>query len=102
MFAVVVVVVVVGGGVVVVDAAVVGGGVVVVDATVVVAAGAVVVTGATVSVPLLHPEATNRNTRATAHFLTASVCHPSPEGAVATSEPQSANRGLSKWAKCPN
>jgi hypothetical protein len=42
---------------------------------VVVAAGVVVVvvvvvTGVVVSVPLLHPEATSRNTRATASFFT--------------------------------
>ena len=62
--------------------------IVIVGVTVVAATGAVVVTGATDSVPPLHPEATNRNTRATAYFLTSSVCHPSPAGGGATPEPQ--------------
>ena len=80
-------VVVVVVAVVVADAFVVGGAVVAVGATVVevgatvvVAAGAVVVTGATVPVPPLHPEATNKNTSATAYFLIAPVCHPTPQG----------------------
>ena len=60
--------------------------IVVVGVTVVAATGAAVVTGATDSVPLLHPEATNRNVRATAYFLTVSVCHPSPEGVVGVSD----------------
>jgi hypothetical protein len=41
---------------------------------------AVVVVGAALPDPLPHPEATNRNTSTTACFLTASVCHLSPEG----------------------
>ena len=61
---------VVAGAAVVVGAVVVVEAVVVVGAAVVVAAGAVVVTGVAVSVPLLHPEATSRNTRATAYFFT--------------------------------
>ena len=60
------------GATVVVGAAVVVGTTVVVDAT--------VVTGVAVSELPPHPETTNRNVSATAYFLTASVCHPSPEG----------------------
>ena len=78
--------VVVVGAAVVVGTRVVVGTAVVVGAAVVVATGAVVVTGATVSVPPLHPEATNRNVRTTAYFLTVSVCHPTPGGVGATSE----------------
>ena len=54
------------GAVVVVEAVVVVGSAVVVAAGVVV----VLVTGVAVSAPLLHPEATSRNTRATASFFT--------------------------------
>jgi hypothetical protein len=90
-----VVVVVVGAAVVVAATVVVGtavvvGAAVVVAATVVVgtavvvgagvAAGATVVTGVAVSELPPHPEATNKNVRTTACFLTVSVCHPSPEG----------------------
>ena len=64
--------VVVVGSVFVVGAVVVVEAVVVVGSAVVVAAGVVVVlvTGVAVSAPLLHPEATSRNTRATASFFT--------------------------------
>ena len=55
----------VGTAVVVVGACVVAGTIVVVGATLVVGAAVVVV-----SVLLLHAEATNRSTRATAYFLT--------------------------------
>ena len=81
---------VVAGAVVVVGAALIVGAAVVVAATVVVdtavvvgagvAAGATVVTGVAVSELPPHPEATNKNVRTTACFLTVSVCHPSPEG----------------------
>jgi len=41
---------------------------------------ATVVTGVAVSELPPHPETTNRNVSATAYFLIAPVCHPSPEG----------------------
>ena len=73
---------------VVVGAAVVAGTTVVVAATVVVGAAVVVEAGTAVSELPPHPETTNKNVTATAYFLTASVCHPSPQGGVgATSEP---------------
>ncbi len=47
-----------------------------------------VVAGVAVSELPPHPETTNKNASATAYFLIAPVCHPSPEGgAEATSEP---------------
>ena len=57
---------------------------VVVNATVMVDA----TVAAGVAVPELppHPETTNRNAKATAYFLTASVCHPTPEGTVGVSD----------------
>jgi len=73
-----------------ITAAAVVGAAVVVDTTVVVDAcvvsRATVVAGVAVSEPPPHPEATNRNVRATAYFLTVRVCHPSPEGAVGVSD----------------
>jgi len=84
--AVVVAATVVVGTAVVVGAAVVVAATVVVGTAVVVgagvAAGATVVTGVAVSELPPHPEATNKNVRTTACFLTVSVCHPSPEGGV--------------------
>ena len=97
--------VVVGLAVVVVLATVAIGLAVVVGGTVVVVATAVAV-GATVVVCASsastfsrnacnsaeselrpHAEAINSTAKATAHFLTVSVCHPSPEGGGATPEP---------------
>jgi len=49
------------------------------------AAVATVVAGVAVSELPPHPEATNKNASATAHFLTVPVCHPTPEGAVGVS-----------------
>ena len=78
--------VVVGGAAVVVGAAVVGGAAVVVGAAVAVAgvvvvgAAVVVALGAAVSELPPQADAINRNASATAYFLTATVCHPSPEG----------------------
>ncbi len=39
-----------------------------------------VVAGVAVSELPPHPETTNKNASATAYFLTATVCHPSPKG----------------------
>ena len=73
-----------------ITAAAVVGAAVVVDTTVVVDAcvvsRATVVAGVAVSELPLHPEATNKNVRTTAYFLTVSVCHPAPEGAVGVSD----------------
>jgi len=83
-------VVVVGVAVVVVGVAVVvvGVAVVVAGVAVVVAGVAVVVVGAE-SGPLPHAEATNRNVRAIACFLTVGLCHP-PEGCGDIEIPMSA------------
>ena len=75
----------VGDAAVVVDAVVVVGATVVVGIAVVI--GAVVVDGVAVSVFPPQADATNRNASATAYFLIAPVCHPSPEGGGATLEP---------------
>ena len=75
------------GATVVAGAAVVDGAPVVEGTAVVGVATEVVATGAVVSALLLHAEVTSSKTTRTAYFLTASVCHPSPEGAGATSEP---------------
>ncbi len=85
--AVVVGAVVAAGATVVAGAAVVDGAPVVEGTAVVGVATEVVATGAVVSALLLHAEVTSSKTTRTAYFLTASVCHPSPEGAGATSEP---------------
>jgi hypothetical protein len=72
--------------VVVEGAVLVGTAVVVVGACVV--AGTIVVVGAAVvvvSVLLLHAEATSSAATTTSYFFTIPVCHPSPEGAGATS-----------------
>jgi len=82
---------VVGATVVVVDTAVVVAAIVVVGTAVVV--GARVVTGAIVVVRVAvselppHPETTSKNVTATAYFLITLVCHPTPKGGEATSEP---------------
>ena len=54
---------------------------------VVVVATEVVTTGVVVSALPLQAEATSSTVTATAYFLTVRVCHPSSEGAGATSEP---------------
>jgi hypothetical protein len=68
------------GATVVAGAAVVDGAPVVEGTAVVGVATEVVATGAVVSALLLHAEVTSSKTTRTAYFLTASVCHPSPEG----------------------
>ena len=58
----------------------------VVAGVVVVGAAVVVALGAAVSELPPQAEATNKNTSATAYFLIAPVCHPTPEGGVGVSD----------------